>query len=175
MTCETNGATIWYKMGGSSTFVQYTTPIEISQDVIVQAYSKKDRRTSETTSLTCVYDDGIDEPLITCDGEYVEVNCGTSGADTYYRIGTSGQFLPYMQPFEIESTITVQAYATIDDKQSETVTQVCEYVPVVLSNPSIRCDDNLVIITCSTPRSTIYYRLGQSGDFAQYEEPFSIT
>ena len=175
LSCETTGATIWYKMGGSSTFVQYTTPITISQDTIIQTYSKKDRRTSETASMTCVYDDGIDEPVITCDGEYVEINCGTSGASVFYRIGNSGQYSEYMQPFEINSTITVQAYATIDEKQSETVSQTCTYVPVVLADPTISCDDNLVIITCSTPRSTIYYRLGQSGDFSQYEGPFGIT
>ena len=47
------------------------------------------------------YDDGIDEPTITCDGEYVEINCSTSGADIYYRIGTSGSFTAYETPFEI--------------------------------------------------------------------------
>jgi len=52
---------------------------------------------------------------------------------------------------------------------------VCEYVPIVVSAPSIRCDDNLVIITCATPRVTLHYRLNQAGDFKEYEEPFSIS
>ena len=73
-------------------------------------------------SHSFIYDDGIDEPVITCDGEYVEINCGTSGADIFYRIGTSGSFLTYETPFEINETVTVQSYATIGDKQSETVT-----------------------------------------------------
>lgn len=30
MTCETSGADIWYKMGGSSTYTLYSTPIEIT-------------------------------------------------------------------------------------------------------------------------------------------------
>ena len=60
--------------------------------------------------------------MITCDGEYVEINCGTSGADIFYRIGMSGSFLTYDTPFEINETVTVQSYATIADKQSETVT-----------------------------------------------------
>ena len=65
-------------------------PIVISADVTVQAYSKKGKNSSETTTQTFIYDDGIDEPVITCDGEFVEVNCSTSGADVWYRIGTSG-------------------------------------------------------------------------------------
>ena len=44
---------------------------------------------------------------MTCDGEYVEINCGTSGADVYYRIGTSGSFSAYESPFEINATVTV--------------------------------------------------------------------
>ena len=71
--------------------------------------------------------------------------------------------------------MTVQAYATIDSKRSETVSETCTYVPVVLAAPSIRCDENLVIISCTTARSSIYYRVNSIGDFRLYEEPFSIT
>lgn len=39
--------------------------------------------------------------MIRCDGEYVEINCETMGADIYYRIGTSGNFTLYSEPFEI--------------------------------------------------------------------------
>jgi len=52
--------------------------------------------------------------LITCDGEYVEINCSTSGATIYYRIGASGQFQEYESPFEINATVTVYAYAMLD-------------------------------------------------------------
>ena len=114
MTCDTAGADIWYKMGGSSTYTLYSTPIEITQDVTVQAYSKLNNRTSETTTQTFIYDDGIEEPVISCDGEYVEINCSTSGATLYYRIGTSGQFQEYESPFEISQTVTVYAYSILD-------------------------------------------------------------
>jgi len=94
--------------------VQYEHPIEISEDVVVQAYSQKGSYTSETTTQNFIYDDGIEEPVISCDGEYVEINCSTSGATLYYRIGTSGQFTEYESPFEINSTVTVYAYAILD-------------------------------------------------------------
>ena len=107
MDCETSGAEIWYKMGGSSTYTLYSTPIEITQDVTVQAYAKKGNYTSETVTEAFVYDDGIEEPVISCDGEYVEINCSTSGATLYFRVGTSGQFVEYESPFEISQTVTV--------------------------------------------------------------------
>ena len=90
------------------------------------------------------------------------------------REGDSGQFSEYDSPFEINATCTIQSYAMLDDKQSETVSQVCTYIPIVISSPTIRCDENLVIISCTTPRVTLHYRTNGSGDFRTYEEPFSI-
>ena len=175
LTCETQGASIYYKMGGTSQYTLYTAPIEISQDVTIQAYSSMNNHDSEIATMVCYYDDGIDEPVITCDGEYVEVNCGTSGADTYYRIGTSGSWLPYDSPFEINATTTVQAYSTIDNKQSEIVTETCTYIPITLVAPNILCNDNEVVLTCSTPRASIYFRTGGTGDYQLYQEPFAIV
>jgi hypothetical protein len=90
MQCETSGAEIYYRTGNSGQFILYTEPLEISQDTTIQAYAKLNNYTSETATQTFIYDDGIEEPLITCDGEYVEINCSTSGATIYYRIGASG-------------------------------------------------------------------------------------
>ena len=175
MNCETSGAEIYYRIGNSGQFTQYVQPLEIAQDTVIQAYSKLNNYTSETVSQTFIYDDGIEEPLITCDGEYVEVNCSTSGATIYYRIGTTGQFQEYESPFEISSTVTVYAYAIIDQSQSETVSEECTYVPVTLVAPTIRCDENLVMLSCTTPRAGIFYRLNQTGDFRAYVEPFTIS
>ena len=74
-------------------------------------------------------DDGIGEPVITCDGKYVEINCDTPAADIFYRIGSSGQFSQYEAPFEINSTVTVQAYSTYRGQTSTTVSTTCEHVP----------------------------------------------
>jgi hypothetical protein len=46
ITCETENAQIWYKINGASTYTLYTTPIGITQDTIVQAYSKLNDTTS---------------------------------------------------------------------------------------------------------------------------------
>ena len=74
-------------------------------------------------------DAGIDEPVITCDGTYVEIACGTHAAGIFYRIGSSGQFSRYEAPFEINSTATVQAYSAYRGQTSTTVSTTCEYIP----------------------------------------------
>lgn len=55
------------------------------------------------------------------------------------------------------------------------MSQTCEYVPVALQEPTIQCNDNLVIIQCQTDRSSLHYRINQAGAFKAYEEPFSIA
>ena len=97
------------------------------------------------------------------------------GADIYYRIGTSGNFTLYSEPFDINQTVVVQSYSTIDGNDSEIVSETCTYVPVVLSAPTISCQDNWVTISCETPRSQIYYRVGDEGSFSQYADPFEIS
>lgn len=174
MSCSTTGAQIYYKLGQDASFTQYASPIEIFADTTVHAYSKVPTQTSEVVTETFKYDDGIEEPAITCDGEYIEIDCETMGADIYYRIGTSGAFIQYFDPFEITATVTVYSYATIDGKQSETVSEECTYVPVVLEDPAITCEDNIVVITCSTHRAEIYFRRNEIGQFELYEEPFEI-
>jgi hypothetical protein len=112
-------------------------PFEISQNTTVQAYSKLTIQKSQVVVEQLEYDDGIEEPTITCDGEYVEINCDTVDAEIWYRTGGSGEFSPYDSPFEISTNTLVQAYATIDNKTSETVSETCVYVPVVLTSPVI--------------------------------------
>lgn len=175
ITCATMGASIYYRLGQSGSFTRYTSPIQISADTTVYAYSMINAQTSETVSQNCIYDDGIEEPVITCDGEYVEINCATPSVDIYYRFGQSGEFLLYEYPMEINATTVVQAYSEIDGNRSETVTETCTYVPIVLSAPVISCSDNLVTITCATNRSQIYYRLDGIGSFALYSAPIQIS
>ena len=68
-------------------------------------------------------------PGVSFDGETIELDCPTEGAEIYYKVGQSGSFAKYTAPFAINSTVVVQAYSTIDGKQSDTVTQTCEYDP----------------------------------------------
>ena len=174
ITCETQGAEIYYRLNEIGTFSLYTTPIIISADTIVEAYSKLGEKTSEIVEETCYYDDGIEEPIITCDGEEIDITCETPGADIYYKLNHSGSYLLYESPIMMNDDTYVEAYSTIDGKMSEIVSQDCEYSPIPLNPPVITCDGIEVIITCSTPRSQIYYRLDEVGNFELYNNPIPI-
>ena len=175
MTCQTFGAQIYYKLNQALSYSLYSSPIPITADTNVLAYSVKEGQSSTTVSATCIYDDGIEEPVITCDGEYVTIACDTPGADVHYRLGGSGAYGIYDFPFLISATTLVEAYSTIDDKTSETVSATCQYVPVVLADPVISCDGLEVTITCVTTNSEIYYRLHGTGNFSEYYEPIPIS
>ena len=66
-----------------------------------------------------------EDPVITCDGEFITITCQTYGADIFYRYGTSGEFTQYKSPMLITSNVTVQAYAEKNDVQSNTVSEDC--------------------------------------------------
>lgn len=55
MSCETTGATIYYRLNQGGNYSAYTTAIVITADTTVEAYSEKDGDTSNTVSRTCIY------------------------------------------------------------------------------------------------------------------------
>ena len=55
LTCDTQGATIYYKLNNTGSYAEYTTPITISADTVVQTYSELGGQQSRTISQTCVY------------------------------------------------------------------------------------------------------------------------
>lgn len=55
LSCDTQGATIYYKLNNTGNYVAYTTPITISADTVVQTYSELGGQQSRTISQTCVY------------------------------------------------------------------------------------------------------------------------
>ena len=44
-----------------------------------------------------------------------------------------------------------------------------------LPDPVITCDGGCIMITCQTYRASIYYRLGQNGDYSLYSAPIAIN
>jgi hypothetical protein len=125
MTCPTSGADIYYRIGRSGSFVKYMAPFEISEDVVVQAYSKLATKQSEVVTEEFEYEGGGEDapaaPVVTCDGQNVRITCETPGAGIYYRMGTSGGFSLYEGPIGISQTTTIQAYSEINGKQSTTI------------------------------------------------------
>lgn len=174
ITCDTTGATIYYRMGGSGNYGEYTAPFTITADTDVYAYAGLGLHTSNTTVQTCLYDNGIERPTISCDGEIITITCDTPGVDIYYRLGTSGNFALYTAAIVMDSDVTVQAYADLNGEHSPIATMECIYNPVIMYAPDITCDGTYVTITCDTVGATIYYKTDQDNTYSEYVQPFEI-
>lgn len=175
ITCETVGATIYYKLNQSGSYMPYTTPFTISADTVVQAYAELNDDKSKTATETCIYDNGIATPIITCDGEYVSIACATTDATLYYRLNETGTFSEYTDSFLINETTVVEAYAESNSERGHTAKETCTYAPVVLVAPVIICNGEQITITCATEQATINYRLNQDGAYSEYTTPITIS
>ena len=136
ITCSTSGATIFYKLNSGS-YVQYSSPITINADTVVQAYAAKDGVNSNTVSQTCIYVNptpgSVSDPIINYRNNTISITCETNGATIYYKLNDGG-FLQYSSPIVISSTTTVYAYASKNNVNSNTVSQTCVYVDPSPSN-----------------------------------------
>lgn len=174
ITCETEGADIYYRLNQVGLFMPYTEPIEINKDTIVETYSKLNDRTSSTLIKKCIYSNSIETPIIECDGQEVTIDCETPSVDIYYRLNETGDYALYTEPITITADTIVEAYAELDGKRSDAAREICEYgdnikAPIMISNGT------LVTLVCGTEGASIYYRVNQIGDYSLYEEPIIIT
>ena len=174
ITCDTIGATIYYRVNHTGNFVAYTSPISISEDTLVEAYAQLNDEKSRTISETCLYDNGIETPVISCDGEYVTIACATTDATIFYRLNETGTYSEYTNSFQINATTVVEAYAEIDGETGHVAKETCTYAPIVVDAPSIICNGDTITLSCTTANAEIYYRLNQSGNYTKYTTPISI-
>lgn len=175
ITCDTVGATIYYRVNNTGNFAAYTNPILINADTVVEAYAQLNSEKSRTVTETCQYDNGIETPVISCDGEYVTIACATTEATIYYRLNETGTYSEYTNSFPINATTVVEAYAEVDGETGHTAKETCTYAPIVLDAPSIICSGDTITISCSTINAEIYYRLNQTGNYVKYTTPITIT
>ena len=174
LTCTTQGATIYYRLNQIGSYVAYSTPIAINADTVVQAYAELSGDRSNIATETCIYDNGMDVPVITCDGQYVTITCATVGATIKYRLNQTGSFSNYSSSIAINADTVVEAYSELNGLTSRTATENCLYDNGI-ATPVITCDGEYVTIMCDTPSVTIYYKLGSSGTYTQYLDSFAIN
>ena len=55
LTCETVEASIYYRLNEAGSYMLYSTPISITADTIIEAYSVNEGITSATVSKKCIY------------------------------------------------------------------------------------------------------------------------
>ena len=174
ITPQTQGADTYYRLNQTGTYTQYSAPIAISADTVVEAYCVYSGDTSLTISANCIYNSGVDNPIIYCDGEYISISCDTGGATIYYKLDHAATYTEYDSALPITADTFVEAYSELDGRHSEVVSANCIY-DASLKAPVIECDGEKVTITCASSGADIYYRLDQEGTFTGYVSAITIT
>ena len=174
LECGTSGSSIYYRLNGEGTYTLYTSPIAITADTSIEAYSQLGSDTSDVVSMECIYDDGITEPVIYCDGEYVTISCDTGGAYIYYKFDQETAYTQYESAIVITGDTVCYAYSEIDGRQSEVVSATCIY-DESLKAPIIECDGTAVTITCHSVGADIYYKINDDSAYTLYESAITIT
>ena len=174
ITCETANASIYYRLGSSGNYSRYTSEIPITADTVVYAYSELMGETSDVVQQNCIYDNGIEEPVIECDGSEVIITCETPSVTLYYRLDQEGSFIEYLSPFSITADTVVEAYAELNGKTSDTVMDTCIYVDGI-RKPIISYSNGIITITCGTQGAIINYKLDDDVNYSIYSAPIEIT
>lgn len=138
ISCSEPGTTIYYRLGSSGDYATYSTPIEISENTTVYAYSRSSSYVnSSTVHRTCQYvaPVSVADPVISYSDNTITITCSTTGATIYYKLGESGEYQEYTVPVEINESVTVYTYASLSGTNSTTVSESCQYVAPVIPDP----------------------------------------
>lgn len=156
-------------------------------DVIVYAEYDGSEPYENASGTTMGHIDAWEEPIQKCANPVISqsentvtITCSTPDATIMYRLGSSGDYAQYTAPFEIDSTVTVYAYATASGyEQSDEVSQECTYTepetPKLLAPTVIPIGNNQFEISNPNSVGTIMYRIGESGSYQAYSSAVSIT
>ena len=174
LSCETQGATIYYRLNQTGSYIAYTTPIPIEEDTVIQTYAQVGTEHTSIISATALYDNGIETPIISCNGETVTIGCNQANAEIYYRLNQTGNFIQYDTAIDILADTIVEAYVKVGNQQGHTAIENCIYDPILLDPPIIVGNGPSVVINCPTNNATIFYKLNNTGSFTQYSGPIPI-
>ena len=187
ITCETEGAVIYYTLDGNAPTAEstkYEAPFAITENVTIKAIAIKDGFTSSEVSEQAeeyVAPGEVGKPKITQTKTQVTITCSTPDAVIYYTLDESDpttSSTKYENPITLTAKTTVKAIAVKDDKSSGVVTLVCE-MPVQNATPVISdVTDNKVTITCATEGAVIYYTTDgtvPTASSTKYTEEITLT
>ena len=177
----TPGATIFYALSTdmSAGFTQYSTPLVMAGDCTIEAYATLDGYTASDTTRFEFHADGVTvaTPRITHDGNVITITTATEGATITYMLEPQldGSLLRaiYTAPFEVDHNCIITAFAERDSYYpSQQATLVVDWFKVVA--PVFTQQGNILTISTATPDATIYYRVGNEGQWSTYDQPLTL-
>lgn len=148
LSCETEGATIYYTLDGtdpSDASTAYTEAIHITETKTVKAIAIKNALSSDVVSATYTISniETVATPVITPEaGNYnapqqITITCETADAVIYYTTdGTdpTAESTPYNAPFTLDITATVKAIAVKEGMNNSQIASAAYTMPVFLEN-----------------------------------------
>ena len=134
LTCETEGATIYYNIEPNDAQLEYTEPLTFNDTTTINAFAEKDglRSTVVTATYNITDREIVATPTITPNGgnfeESVEVTlaCETDGAAIHYTIdGTvpTAESTLYEAPFVLNASATVKAIAVKEGMDTSAIAE----------------------------------------------------
>lgn len=180
----TVGATIYYRVYGSSTWIEYEEPFSITQTDYYETYCIKDNKDSPKSSpILCQYVENPgpvpESPEIKYFNNIVTILPSPGTVNIEYATSGSSAWGVYSSPFSISSSRTIVARCVNAYGESDQVYKYCKYVPYPLSVPVITCSDNCVYISTPDSDVDIWYRTyntgSGSGEWTLYNGEFYIN
>ena len=151
ITCETEGATIYYTTDGndptnSSAVYDAENKPTVSESATVKAIAIKGALASEVVSAAYIFQ--VATPTISGETSFLDkatvtLACTTDGATIKYSIDGTNPSVTYSEPFDLEETATVKAIAVKDNWTTSAVAEQAftKIVPMTVAEARTAIDE----------------------------------
>ena len=195
LTCETQGATIYYNIEPTDAQEVYTAPLTFTQTTTIYAFAEKNGVTStvDSAKYTITNLPVVATPTIEPNGGEFEttvnvtLTCAIEDAAIFYTLNgetpTTGS-TRYVGPFPLTETTTVKAMAAKEGMADSNIAEATFTKLIPVATPTINPNGgefvNTVDVTlaCETEDATIYYTTnGDEPTVTEgtlYNEPFTL-
>ena len=125
-------AEIYYSLD-DITYSLYLGSFSISDSRNIYAYCEITNRQSNKTITWCQYNDlnPLVEPTVQVVNNYIVISTPTTNSTIWYRLNNTGDFIQYTLPIAINADTIVEAYTSLNGRNSNTVLVECQYVEPV--------------------------------------------
>ncbi len=202
ITTATSGASIYYRIGNSGNYSLYSGPFTVTTTASIQAYAAKhDWNNSATKTATVIINhapNAVNDSVNVSEGGSITINVRNNDSDpdgdslsissntnpSSGSVSCSVSSCTYRASSSLSQNITTSFTYTISDgkggSDSATVTVTVQnrkegtVATPIITNGTYQ-ESKTVGISTATSGASIYYRVGNSGVFSLYRQPFTVT
>ncbi len=165
MTSRTENAVIYYTTDGTlpttSSLVYDGTPVTMTHNTTLTAMTTQQMLYDSETTTFQVNWFKVDQPVITSDGIYVNIDCAKEGARIFYTLdGTdpTEESQQYTKTLVMTGSCTIKAIATYDDFNNSSVARLnYSESENTTATPEFAHEGNMVTIDSESGEGTVIY------------------